>query len=234
MQNDQADTTRRWFIWIYLFIGILVVISREVHHYWLHYSSKPLIMLSLLLLYLQQSHQDRTSKEFWFVIGAICASCLGDICLMFEGNVWFLAGLSSFLCAHVAYILRFTNQANPSDALSILRQKPWLLLPLMLYAGLLLWLVLPEADDVMRNPVLVYATVIFLMVLSAINRYGRVPTSSFREVSLGAILFMLSDSMIAIHRFAEEILPIPGVQFWIIFTYMSAQYLIITGLLKEE
>jgi uncharacterized membrane protein YhhN len=49
-------------------------------------------------------------------------------------------------------------------------------------------------------------------------------------VSAGAILFALSDGMIAVNKFAFEI---PGQQILIMSTYITAQYLIVQGLLKH-
>jgi uncharacterized membrane protein YhhN len=47
----------------------------------------------------------------------------------------------------------------------------------------------------------------------------------------GATLFMISDSLIAINRFLE---PLPRVGIWVMITYIAAQYLILTGLLKHR
>ena len=42
-------------------------------------------------------------------------------------------------------------------------------------------------------------------------------------VALGAVLFVLSDSLIAINRFAQ---PVPGAKYWIMLLYYGAQYLL--------
>src|SRR5271156_3085314 len=39
------------------------------------------------------------------VVIALALSLAGDICLMFEGEAWFAAGLGSFLLAHIGFIL---------------------------------------------------------------------------------------------------------------------------------
>ncbi|MEM7371087.1 MAG: lysoplasmalogenase [Bacteroidota bacterium] len=230
--KKKRESERRWFIWAYILFGVCVVLSREIDQYWLHYVSKPLIMLSLLWMYVQKCQQ-KGSRQYRAVLLAILASWLGDICLMFGGKIWFLSGLSFFLLAHLGYIYAFFQGIQSENSPSILKQKPWLLLPFLLYAAALFRLVLPQAGE-MAIPIVVYAIVILGMALSGLNRKGRVSEESFRPVLLGALLFMLSDSMIAIHRFAEQMISIPAVQLWIMFTYMSAQYLIITGLLKEE
>src|SRR5579859_4545448 len=42
-----------------------------------------------------------------YVAVALALSLIGDVCLMFEGDLWFAGGLSSFLLAHVGFILAF-------------------------------------------------------------------------------------------------------------------------------
>jgi len=54
---------------------------------------------------------------------------------------------------------------------------------------------------------------------------------SFRLTFIGSILFVWSDSLIAFNKFSLEI-PLAG--FWIMLTYMAAQYLIMRGLILEK
>ena len=81
----------------------------------------------------------------------------------------------------------------------------------------------------MQIPVLVYSIVITLMGLAALDRYGAVSPKSFWKVLIGALLFILSDSLIAYSRFGQEIVEISLPGFWIMLTYILAQFLIITG-----
>jgi uncharacterized membrane protein YhhN len=76
----------------------------------------------------------------------------------------------------------------------------------------------------MQIPVLVYSIVISIMVLAAINRIGEVPNAL--KVALGAVLFMVSDSLIAITKFGSDF-AYSG--FCVMLTYIVAQYLIVKG-----
>jgi uncharacterized membrane protein YhhN len=67
-----------------------------------------------------------------------------------------------------------------------------------------------------------------VMVLQALFRYGYTNTVSFWFVFVGAILFMISDSMIAVNKFLSSF-ELAGVA--IMVTYILAQFLIIKGLL---
>jgi uncharacterized membrane protein YhhN len=65
----------------------------------------------------------------------------------------------------------------------------------------------------MKIPVLIYAAVLTGMVLVALFRFGKTSSSSFALVFGGAILFMISDSLIAINKFLEP-LPMAGIGSW--------------------
>jgi len=79
-------------------------------------------------------------------------------------------------------------------------------------------------------PALIYMIVILLMSISALNRYERVSLRSFTEVFIGALLFMVSDSLLAINKFSQ---PIPSASFFIMLTYITAQYFIVKGMIDE-
>ena len=221
----------RHFGWGYLVLSVFVALSRIFDWEVLQYISKPLIMLSLICLYVTY-RPERIDVQYRWVLAAMIGSLSGDICLMFAGDLWFLLGLGSFLIAHIGYIVAFQYRTS-SDSASLLRRRPLASIPFFVYAGLLLWIILPGAAA-MQLPVILYATAILLMAFSSLNRWTKVTEESFSSVFLGALLFLISDSMIAMDRFAATVMPIPGVETWIILTYMAAQYLIITGLLRQD
>jgi uncharacterized membrane protein YhhN len=59
----------------------------------------------------------------------------------------------------------------------------------------------------------------------------KVSDKSYQLVLIGAILFILSDSLIALSKFVVNI---PLSSLWIMATYVVAQYLIIQGLLVSR
>jgi uncharacterized membrane protein YhhN len=183
---------------------------------WLHYVSKPLLLLSLLIFYGVHSYRRRDLLDYCMYV-ALAASWLGDLLLMGREGLFFLGGLLAFLLAHLAYTLAFilSHKIYQEDAL--LRRKPWLVLLFAAYGVLLLSLVGGGLGE-MALPVVIYAFAILGMVLSAINRWKRVPEDSFAPVFLGALLFMISDSLIALDRFGSDLLPLPWAGFWIMLT----------------
>jgi uncharacterized membrane protein YhhN len=83
----------------------------------------------------------------------------------------------------------------------------------------------------MRLPVIIYTIVILTMLEAAINRYGKVNRLSFILVLAGAILFVISDSLIALNKFGFPFM-FSGVA--VMTTYIAAQYLIVAGILKQS
>ena len=78
---------------------------------------------------------------------------------------------------------------------------------------------------------MVYALILIVMVLNSVFRYGRTINASFWLVFVGSIFFMLSDSVLAINKFFS---PVTAAGFWVMSTYILAQFLIIQGLLKHD
>jgi uncharacterized membrane protein YhhN len=222
------------FSLFYLGIGVLVIVARwgEGASPWFEYLSKPLIMLSLLGYFLYELGWPRQAQGRWTLL-AMGFSLLGDICLMFVGETWFLAGLVAFLLGHLSYILAFQTDQWEKTQAKLLRRKGWLLLPWLAYGALLLSLVLPHSPG-FQGPIILYAGVILTMAMAALNRWNRVSMQSFAYVLLGAQLFLLSDSLIAIDRFVQDAFPIRWASTWIMLTYLAAQYLIVIGLLFQQ
>lgn len=154
---------------------------------------------------------------------------LGDIALMFSGTVYFLSGLGFFLVAHLFYI-RLYQKTDSGFSISLIRNHPAWLLPFAIYGAILLRILLPTVENGLIPAILFYTLALLAMAASALNRHNRVPSASFLLVLAGAVLFVASDSVIALRKFAFEI---PHSGFWVMSTYLAAQYLIMLGLLRQ-
>jgi uncharacterized membrane protein YhhN len=190
--------------------------------YWLHSISKPMIMASLMVYYLTSSESINRSA---IVILGMIFSLAGDILLL--NADYFIAGLIAFLVAHVLYIFSY-RQHRHEDAENALHglHRARLAFPIILAGTGLIVVLYPVLGD-LRVPVIFYAAVLVMMVINALFRYGRTSSKSFWMVFAGAVLFMVSDSTLAIDKF---LLPISYAPFWIMLTYIGAQFLIIEGL----
>jgi uncharacterized membrane protein YhhN len=153
-------------------------------------------------------------------------SLAGDVFLLWpkEG---FLPGLVAFLLAHLAYIGAFCVPVR-------LAAKP---LGFVAYAGIatlvLAWL-WPGIAAPLRAPVVAYVVCLATMAAQGLawwrvsverDAAGEAPLA--RLAALGGLLFMVSDSLLAINKFA---LALPLASLWILATYWLAQWCIASAL----
>jgi uncharacterized membrane protein YhhN len=215
----------------FVLIGISLVLAVlnwiAVARKWLNivYISKPTVILALISwLILNGGFQDWT---IFFIIGLVL-SLAGDIFLMLP-NEQFIAGLISFLLAHIAYILGFSS-------VKYVFSIPGLIL--LILVGLvafevfrrLLSAIKTRGQRNLQIPVLIYTFVIGLMLVSALltlvspnNEWQSFPSLL---VSFGAILFFISDTLLAWHKFVT---PIKFRDLLVIITYHLAQITITLG-----
>lgn len=138
----------------------------------------------------------------------------------------FLPGLGCFLLGHIMYLLTFILTPGGNY---IFRKGPIFVLPVILYGACLVYYLFDGLGD-MRLPVIAYAVVILTMLTGAINRRNKVNSASYWLVLAGAILFVLSDSAIAINKFGHNFI---GSSIVVMTTYLAAQYLIVTGYIRQ-
>ncbi len=188
---------------------------------------KSLIIPVLMLLFILNLRPSE-NRSHQMVLMALIFSWLGDILLGVpesSANL-FVPGLISFLLAHVMYLTVFFRTPGENK---IIPKRVYLLIPVLLYGTGLLLLLFNSLGD-MKLPVCVYTMVILTMVCSAISRYGKVNSISWALVFTGAVLFLFSDSEIAINKFYRHF---AGAQVTIMSTYVLAQYLIVKGYIRE-
>ncbi len=190
--------------------------------------TKPLIVLLLIAYYVVA-----TPYRSGIALLALGACWAGDVALMFVpvDPVWFMIGLGSFLVGHICYVVtyrQFRWESSGGELMTV--QKIRFSMPIVL-AGTGLIVVLYPVLGALRVPVMLYALAIIVMVMNGMFRYGRTSSASFWLVFAGAVMFMISDSILAINKF---LMPIDLAGFWIMTTYISAQYLIVEGLVEHQ
>lgn len=184
--------------------------------------SKPLIVLSLLAYFLLSTKGMASPLKGW-VVGALLLSWLGDVLLLFESrdSLYFILGLSAFLLAHVAYII-FFNRLRRVEGIAL---KPMLFLPVLVYYIGLISLLYSHLGA-MKLPVVVYGAVISAMLATALHLKSLRGSAAGPLFLLGAALFVLSDSLLAVNKFLE---PFTGAGLLIMLTYGLAQFFIVRG-----
>ena len=163
------------------------------------------------------------------LLSALLFSWIGDVILLFADidEIYFILGLVSFLISHVMYIVLFNKQTKTKvlENKTIFRIGSLLI---ALYLIGMLAVLLPSLGD-LKIPVIVYATVISTMLLFAFNGFLVWQKSGNRHIFVGAIVFVASDTILAIDKFYS---PIERSSFFIMLTYLVAQYLIVVGILR--
>jgi uncharacterized membrane protein YhhN len=212
---------------IYFLAGVLFIISfyndTFLSPLFLKASLMPIILLILIL------NLNISENRFHVMMAAaIIFSCAGDILLQLNrpGVDLFIPGLGSFLLAQLMYLVVFFMMPGKNN---FLLHKWYLLIPVAAY-GMLLILFLYNSLGEMKLPVIIYASVILLMLSAAINRFFKTDRSSYFLVLSGAVLFVLSDSLIAVDKFNTHFESSTVV---IMSAYIIAQFLIAAGYIRQ-
>lgn len=129
-----------------------------------------------------------------FVLAGLALSWCGDMSLVGASRQAFLAGLSAFLLAHVAYLLAFAAHGF---------HRNWVVIAALpvtaIAAAVFAWLG-PHTPAALVVPVRAYIVVISLMVIFAFGTRGR---GGSALIPLGATLFFLSDLSVAALRIVQ-------------------------------
>jgi alkenylglycerophosphocholine/alkenylglycerophosphoethanolamine hydrolase len=199
------------------------------------YFAKPGTMLALLWWVWQSTGWG--GSMFWFTLGAVFC-LLGDVFLIVPRNL-FIFGLLAFLIGHIFYILGLNGippLTNLSELVKLVVLGKWLaIISIIVLVAYLIWYYPKLASGLkareknsLKVPVLIYSLVISLMVYSALMTWYRAgwPSTAVIFVSLGALLFFASDSMLAWDRFLK---PINHARLRVMVTYHLGQVGIILG-----
>ncbi len=182
------------------------------------WASKPRVLALLLVTAWLGGATDSTAG--WWLLGALVLSLVGDVALLSDSDPRFVVGLSSFLLAHVAFVVAFTLLGMPRADLA--------LVGLALVAGLagvvgrrVVPAAVRQGGAALGAAVAAYMVVIGVMVVAAW-------ATGHLLVALGATVFMASDAILALDRFEHE-------RRWgalaVMVTYHLGQVLLVVGVL---
>jgi uncharacterized membrane protein YhhN len=177
------------------------------------YLFKPLTMLLIILIAARAKNPVSEFYRYAIVAGLVC-SLAGDIFLMLPRER-FIAGLVSFLLAHLCYIAAFIFEGAHTFGLLYG-------IPFLIYGAVMLRVLLPGLGS-MKAPVIVYTMAIILMAWTALSRWIQTGQEGSALAFTGALLFVVSDSILALNRFRRRF---PSAQLYIMSTYFMAQWLI--------
>lgn len=147
------------------------------------------------------------------IVLGLLSSLVGDVWLMLDDR--FVQGLTSFLLAHVAYLVAFSDGVPLGTA-------PLALVSYAAAALALVALLWPRLGA-LRVPVLVYVVVLVAMAWQATARAIVLASPASIAAAVGAALFVISDATLALRRFRA---PFRSAQAITLSTYFLAQWLI--------
>ncbi|MDT9691655.1 lysoplasmalogenase [Streptomyces sp. P9(2023)] len=171
-----------------------------------HRIAKPLLM-PLLAAYAATRGAPK------LLIAALLFGWGGDVFLLSQADWAFLVGMGSFAAGHVCYLVLF-GRRRTSVPLGIAYTVA------LVGTVALLW---PDLPAELRIPVAGYSLLLTAMAYRA--------SSLGLAAGAGGALFLLSDTLIATGVAEWPQLPAPA--FWVMSTYIAAQYLLAKGVLAR-
>lgn len=180
------------------------------------YFLKPVVIILIgIITFLSKISPTKNYKRL--ILVGLGFSLFGDILLMLPMDL-FISGLIAFAITQIIYTVAFSSVIGFDT--SWYRGLPFLVVGIVLIA--FLW------QDVsnLRLPVLIYAAVILTMAWQALGQWQRTGEKRALMAFIGAVLFVISDSLLAINRFSHAI---PASSLFVLGTYYIAQWFIGTS-----
>lgn len=183
---------------------ILFILNLAIHLSGIYFAidalqmfTKPLIVIFLVGYFLTALKTQTDPIKKW-ILAALFFSWAGDILLMFQptSEKFFLAGLFSFLFAHIFYIVFFHIIRIREN----IKSKWLLLLIVVIYYGSMISFLSPYLNN-FKLPVRIYGAFISFMFMLAMYMLFIKNKSAGRWMFTGALLFIISDSILAINKF---------------------------------
>ncbi len=209
-----------YLIWSSLFLSFVYLTTMrypKIKLRWLIKGSS-IILLSLFSLF-----NCPTSIAYILSI-ALLFSAFGDMFLGYNENKFFIHGLVSFLISHLIYCYFFYTNLDIFYLKFILTKSNILILCLLFIHSIIMIKILYPKLQNLKIPVLVYMTALIGMSIGSI-----VSNYSNSYLIFGALLFIASDSALAIQKFVKSFL---GINSFIWITYYFAQMFILFSFLK--
>lgn len=208
----------RFFISIFFVVSFVNVTAIFFGNTLWQTISKPLIIPALMACYI-------AGYKSWnkLYVLALFFSFAGDVLLMDKNNL-FLFGIASFLLTQLLYVLIVAKQLVKSDGRTVIAA----ILPFLIFFLTLIAVLKPGLGNFFI-PVLVYGLAISVFGVVVFINYLQNKDKPAIRLLAGALLFIASDSMIALNKFYEE-RAFYGVS--VMITYILAQYLIYTYMIR--
>jgi uncharacterized membrane protein YhhN len=225
MQWREMKSIERLLLIVSILSGVSYLLApfflaEQVKMYWpINATIKGLAVSTLALMAFRVAR----GRDSMLLTLALLFSSLGDVLLAVRSGNYFAFGLLSFLVAHLFFITLWVRHWD--TPLQTSERQKLLVAALIIFLLTMLWWMLPIPD--LSIPVAIYMCVLTTMVITA-------ALADFKSnwVVTGAILFLISDTLIALSTFKQIIGgKEAGLLIWL--TYYLAQYFITFGFLHH-
>ena len=210
---------------VFVVVSVIEVIGELTSSNAVIWATKPLLMPVLLVWLIGASRRPLAGPLRLLAVGLVFA-WLGDLALMGSSDLAFILGILMFLVMQIFYIRAFQRVPGPG----LVRAWPVALIPFGL-----IWLALAIAmlhgSGLKALPALIYGLVLVTMAVAALDLVIRVPQRPGWRVAGGALLFVVSDGLIALTAFAG-LTSTPFTSAVVMTTYVVAQAMIVTGFVR--
>jgi uncharacterized membrane protein YhhN len=204
--NDIPDS---YLIIIALLIAASILSKYFFRKYYFIFKLLPMAQIIYLPFYRESGLNSVFSV---LILGGLIFSIAGDVLLLLPDK-YFKAGLISFLIAHLFYSYSFYYISES------LRYEAFVIYALF---GWLIYKYLKDSLGKLRVPVIIYITVISIMGSLGLNQFANGNFQYSFQLFLASILFIISDSVLAINKFRKSF---RAAELVILFTYYSSQLL---------
>lgn len=216
---------------VYALATIGACVAEQYGLHLLEYACRPLMLVVLSSWFFFNSR--RVGDRFTLLVqGGLFFSLVSDVALMLErmDEFNFLIGLGASVLAYLCYVMAFAHNVFDEGGMDGMLLSVLLGFAIVVYTVFFSWDLVQVLDEGLVLPVIVHIGTLGLMGVMAALRYRRTYPRSFWMVFAGALVFLLSDSLLLVNRFRHPFDPAPVL---IIITYAVAQFLIASGCLTH-
>ncbi|TXK85255.1 lysoplasmalogenase [Paenibacillus sp. N3.4] len=211
---------RKLLIAAIIFSGLGYLFALAGENMTMRWILKPGTIILMILLAATIRNVAKTYKNL--IIAGLFLSAIGDSFLLLSGKQWFTFGLVAFLIAHLVYVAAFVTRwrFSPFHLLALIPIATYSFLLLnRLHAG-----ILAGGNSGLWIPVLVYVVVISIMIWSAVISRSWIAI-------VGAILFFMSDSLLAWNMF---VMSVSWAGYGVMISYYLAQFLLANSIERSK
>lgn len=216
---------RKILLVIFLLVLLMHCLSIQVEMTQIRNVTK-VILVPLLMIHLLINRSLRLLGYLPLI--ALLFSWIGDILLLGDEPAFFLSGMIAFVMTHVSYSFTFLKIKQVT-----LKDRSYFIIPFfaLLVFSLLVFFYLKDDLGSYLLPVLLYMIFISLMASLAIHTRTntKIETLSLYTFIPGALLFVVSDALLAINMFKLHHIVL---EVLVMLTYGLAQFFITRGFQK--